>query len=224
MVAGLRLQHRTLSFLVVKQEDSITTRSATQHCGDTSVKIRLTEKQNPSQKVTSRKPSKLSRKRLDSIREKAAQAHLEVTKGFASLQVRVPPRPALKNGQLLEPLLPEDLTVLNDVLLGRLFSEFACMAQYVQLHLAAKSVNTAIKRRIERHIRASVRLEKDGTVEDKTAQVDVDIRSIDISFDLAVAEGVEVMTKGVMDMYVSGRDAISREITRRQMILKERAL
>ena len=186
--------------------------------------MRLIEKPNQSLAVTSRKPSKLSRKRLDLIRKRSKEASLQVKKGFASLQVRVPARPVLSTGELLEPLLPADLTVLNDVQLGRLYSEFACMAQFVQLHLAAKSVNTAIQRRIERHIRASVRLEKDGTVEDKTAQVDVDIRSIDASFEAAVAEGVEVMTKGVMDMYVSGRDAISREITRRQMILKERSL
>ena len=127
-------------------------------------------------------------------------------------------RPVDENGDPLNPVLPPDLTALTDECLGRLFSEFACMAQYVKLHLAVRIVEVAEAKRSDKIMRARVRLEKTGTVEDKAAKVEVDPRTRKTSMSLLVDEGTETMTAAIMETYLIGRDACSREMSRRQRV------
>jgi hypothetical protein len=122
------------------------------------------------------------------------------------------------DGEYLNPVLPTDLTVLDDVAVGRLFSEFACMAIYVKLCLAVRVVETAEVKRSDKIMRARVRLEKEGTVEDKAAQVEIDHRTKSVSRELLLGEGVETLTSALMEAYLIGRDAVSRELSRRQKV------
>jgi len=151
---------------------------------------------------------------VDGVKEALAQ----VQKQFNQYQVRPPHRPLGDNGKPLNPILPTDLTRLNDVQLGRLQSEFACMAIYAKLHLAVRAIEHAAAKRAERLAKAKIRLEKSGTVDDKNAKVEVDPRVRAASFISLVREGGEVMTTALLESYVIGREACSREQTRRQRV------
>lgn len=156
---------------------------------------------------------------IDAFSAKATvEKALERVRG---LGVRMIPRPLTRDGKPLDPVLPPDLTLLNDIQLGKLFSEFACMAQYVQFSMAQKSVDTAVRRREEKFIRAKVRLSKVGTVADKESKVEVDPVARKAAFETSVSESTEVLTEAVMQQYLIGRDACSREMTRRQWTMRD---
>lgn len=148
-----------------------------------------------------------------------SEALEEVKTLFQALRVRVLPRPKKSDGELLDPVLPGNLTKLSDEALGNLLGDFAKMVQFIKPRMALKSVELAIQRRRERIIRAQVRAEKHGTVHDKDAQVDCDSRTREAGFHVLVSEGVGTMTDAVMEGYIIGRDTVSREITRRISLL-----
>jgi hypothetical protein len=131
------------------------------------------------------------------------------------MKLRVPHRPKDENERDMNPEMPADITSLNDEQLGKLHGEFAALASYVYGQLGLRSVEHAISKRADRLTRAKVRLEKDGTVEDKAAKTEVDKRTQAVSELLLVAEGTEVLTKAIHDGYLVGRDLCSREMTRR---------
>jgi hypothetical protein len=135
---------------------------------------------------------------------------------FQRLDILPIPRPVDADGAHLNPRLPSDLTVLNDIQLARLYSEFCAMAQYVQRHMARLDVERADTKRLEKTMRARVRLEKSGQVGDKDAKVEVDPKTVEAAFKAQVAYGTSVLTEAVMEGYILGKDACSREQTRRQ--------
>lgn len=145
----------------------------------------------------------------------------EIRRKFDKMQLRLPARPLSGSGEPLNPQLPADLTVLTDIKLGQLFSEFCCMAQYAQLQLAIKAVETSAKKRLERVVRAQSRLTKEGTVGEQEAQVEIDPSVRDAAFHTLVQEGTESMTNAMLQGYMIGRDACSRELTRRQWTIKD---
>lgn len=142
-------------------------------------------------------------------------------KTFTRLRVQAFPRPTKRDGTLLDPRLPSDLTVLNDVQLGRLYSEFACMAQYVQLHIAERAVEYSLAKAEDRHVRARVRLTKSGTNGDKEAKTEMDPRAAKTGLRLFKGEAIHSMTEAVMAAYIIGRDATSREMTRRGLTSRD---
>jgi len=124
-------------------------------------------------------------------------------------------RPKYADGTLLEPSLPPDLTILTDTQIGKLFSEFAAMAQWSQMRLAVYNVEQATKKRVEKMTRAKVRLEKSGTNQDKDAKVEIDPRTRAAGYEALLGEAIFTMTDAVLQGYLIGRDACSRELTRR---------
>lgn len=135
------------------------------------------------------------------------------------MQIRLPDRPLGKSGEPLNPQLPYDLTSLNDVKLGQLYSEFCTMAQYAQMHTAITTVEKAIAKQREKFMRAKVRLQKEGTVPDKEAQVEVDSSVRKRVVATLTGEGIETLTQSMLQGYLIGRDAISREMTRRTSLM-----
>lgn len=129
---------------------------------------------------------------------------------------RIPRRPKNPDGSFLDPQLPTDLTLVEDEELGRIHSEFACMARYAQLVIAVKAVEAAKVKRGDKVIRARVRLEKSGTNPDKDAKTEIDPRTRQSAVEVLIGEGVESMSKAMLEGYLIGRDACSREQTRRQ--------
>lgn len=131
-------------------------------------------------------------------------------------------RPTRKDGSLLEPKLPPDLTVLSDQKLGSLFTEFCAMAQYSKQVCSLFSVRRAVSSRRDRYERSRSRLMKQGTVDDKAAEVEVDPAVQKATVALLREEGTEMMTLALYESYIIGRDACSRELTRRQYLASER--
>lgn len=139
----------------------------------------------------------------------------EVKRRFERMRLLSKPRPTLADGEPLNPQLPIDLTVIDDENIGRLFSEFCVMAQYATERLAAHTVVRAAAEMREKHERAVSRLNKDGTVDDKAAQVQLDPKVRRWALETLTGEGVEALTKAMLESYLIGRDAVSREMTRR---------
>src|SRR5690606_27348099 len=101
-----------------------------------------------------------------------------------------------------DPVLPADLTRLNDQELGRLHSEFVCMAQYAKHIVAMRSIERTIARRREKIVRAQVRLKKQGSHHDRAAMVEVDNETVSSSFSATVAEGAELLTNAMFEGYI----------------------
>ena len=136
------------------------------------------------------------------------------------MRIRMPKRPLDEHGKCVDPMLPYDITQITDEELGRIHGAFALMAQYVKFQVSLRAVEHAIARRAENSIRARVRLEKDGTVADKAAQVEVDVRTRDVSLEALIGESEERLTEAILDGYLIGRDASSREIARRKELMR----
>ncbi len=131
------------------------------------------------------------------------------------LKIKVIDRPLGKDGLVLDPVLPRDLTQLNDTKLGVLYSEFSLMAQYVQLQIALLAVDKAVDQRRLKVDRARVALEKKGRVIDVAPLTEVDPRTRAAEFRALVSEGQHTLSKAAMEVYVIGRETCSREMTRR---------
>ena len=123
-----------------------------------------------------------------------------------------------KTGEPLEARLPSDLTALSDEQLGRRYTDFCRMAQYTQQRLAILGVEKAIAKTKDRYARAETRLLQTGPAADKLAKVEVDELVRERGIDLLTAEGVERITHALFESYVIGKDACSRELTRRMAV------
>lgn len=133
------------------------------------------------------------------------------------LNLRTIPRPSTKDGKPIFPTLPNDLTTLDDHQLGRLYTQFAAMASYVQLELAVVAVERAAVKHVERRLRAERRVVSDGTnIPDRDAEVENDSRVREWALEGTKAEALEMMLTSTLQSYLIGRDATSREQTRRQ--------
>ena len=134
---------------------------------------------------------------------------------FRRMGLPLPRRPKDRDGKDLNPQLPTDLTALNDAQLGKVYGEFCVMAQYAQTRLAVHSVTKSVQEAARRYAAAETRLRKEGTVADKASQAEVDPRVRARAVAVLVGESVETLTQAVLEGYLIGRDALSREMTRR---------
>ncbi len=131
-------------------------------------------------------------------------------------------RPLGEDGENLEPCLPYDLTVIDDVCLGRLYGQFCLMAQYSQMQAALYATRSAVFRQTEKLIRAEEWMRQEGTVKDKEHSNEASTRVKNITFKAQVESGTERLTTAMLESYVIGRDACSRELTRRQITTERR--
>ena len=163
-------------------------------------------------KIRLKKRADAGEREVNEIHEVLSRIEANFSKlGLAKIQ-----RPIKRDGEPLDPALPPDLTMLNDTALGRIHGEFAAMAKYVQLELARRAVQAAVTRKMEKKIRAKVRLTQSGTNPDKEAKTEADGRVQAVVMAGLVHEGVETLTQSMMAAYLIGRDAASREMSRRQ--------
>lgn len=136
-------------------------------------------------------------------------------KRLKRMKIRMLSRPVDDDGENLNPVLPPDLTALNDEELGCLYGQFCQMVQYVQLQLSAAGVRRALAERAEKYARAEAWLRKSGTVGDKEAQVEVELAVQERSVEALVESASESMKDHLMQSYLIGKEACSRELTRR---------
>lgn len=141
----------------------------------------------------------------------------EVDRRLDQMKLPRPRRPLNEEGKPLNPKLPQDLTALDDLQLGHLYTQFSRMAQYAQLQLAFFGVERGVHRQMEKRMRAEFRLQQEGTVSDKNDAVEAN-KDIQAVQELAsVGEYSEQLTQGYLHQYAIGREACSRELTRRQV-------
>lgn len=150
---------------------------------------------------------------VQAVEERAALDAIKTR--VEKLGLRYPPRPVDEDGAPLHPALPVDLTLLTDEALGRLYGQFCLMAQYAQMHLAIRSVEASVRKRVDKVTRSEVRLRTEGTVGEQEAQVETNPAVRKSTYDLLVGEGTETMINALLQGYLIGKDALSREITRR---------
>jgi hypothetical protein len=132
-------------------------------------------------------------------------------------------RPIL-NGQPLEPRLPRDLTQLNDQQLGRLLTEFCIVLQWAKGVHTLHAVEAAEAVRYEKIVRAKAFLAAEGNRETRSALVETDRAVVEASERASVADAMREMLYAVYDGYLVGRDAISRELTRRIELERHRGV
>ena len=155
-------------------------------------------------------------RRLDVARSDREERAVEVVRRrFEAMRLRPIARPLDEKGRELNPQLPSDLTSLNNHQLGKLYGQFALMAQYAQFHLAVHSVMRAEDEQKRKVTRAKVKLLKKGRVVDLEPQTEVDPKTREAEHEALISEGVYIMTKSALEGFLLGKEVCSREMTRR---------
>ncbi len=125
-------------------------------------------------------------------------------------------RPVYEDGDPMDPQLPPDLTQLTDDALGSLYTEFCAMAQWVGFQHSVSSVSRARLEVAAKRIRSRVYLAQSGNREEKAALTDVNPEVRSIEDQLLLAQNLEMLAFPVLNSYLIGKEATSREMTRRQ--------
>lgn len=134
-------------------------------------------------------------------------------------------RPAGPDGRALEPRLPPDLTALTDQAVGRLWTEFCAFVQFAKGVHALHAVEAAEAARADRLLRARVYLEQDATSrEARAAAAEADPRVAASGEALAVADATRELSYAVYEGANVGREAVSREMTRRIELERHRGV
>ena len=148
-------------------------------------------------------------------KKRGFDAAAEVAKQFRALRMSKPDRPVMPDGDPLEPRVPHDLTLLTDVALGRLHSEFACMQQYAQACLGWIEAQKILDRRAARLTRAEGKVSYSGKATLMEAVVDLEPKTRAKEDQSIVSDAVATITTAMMRSMEIGKDACSREMTRR---------
>ena len=155
------------------------------------------------------------------IAGRAKQAIKEVYQFRKSLKIAEPKRPLDTDGARLEPVLPPDLTALSDEELGMLHGQYASMAQYATHHLAVVALRRAVCATVERRLKALARIRGKGKHYEKAAQAEIQEEVQDAVDALLVEENSHTLTEAILQGYLIGRDATSREMTRRYNLVRD---
>lgn len=162
---------------------------------------------------------KLKKKKSPSkLFDAAAAVHKEVR----AMRLSKPERPITKDGEILEPKVPHDLTTLKDVELGRLYSEFSVMMAYAQACLGWVESKKLIDRRSARITRSMAKVAHKGKVALLEATVDLEKDTLAKEDASTVSDAVAVITSAMFKSYEVGVTACSREMTRR-IAMQERS-
>ena len=132
------------------------------------------------------------------------------------LRLRPIDRPVYADGSYLNATLPPDLTILTDEALGALYTEFCAMAQWVGFQYAVAQRTRAQLEVNTKRVRSRSYLSQHGNREEKAARSDIDPVVVAAEDELMVAQDIEGLSYPILNAYLIGKEATSREITRRQ--------
>ena len=155
------------------------------------------------------------KKKAPPPRRKLFDAAAAVSEQVRAMRLSKPDRPVTKDGEILEPRLPHDLTVLKDQDLGRLYSEFSVMMAYCQACLGWVESQKILDRRSARITRSMAKVSHKGKVALLEASVDLDEETLTKEDASTVSDAVAVITNAYFKSQEVGRDGCSREMTRR---------
>lgn len=134
-------------------------------------------------------------------------------------------RPKDVDGRPLEPRIPNNLVMLKDQQVGQLHADFCAMLQYTHRKLAAATADVWLWRKEVKITRAKAHvLIGRGTSGDKSAEVESNPKVMELEEALVAAEMQERLLQGVLDGYLSGKEATSREMTRRSILEERRGI
>ncbi len=121
----------------------------------------------------------------------------------------------------IEPILPADITRLHNKELGKLYGQFCAMASYAHTQAALASIDWTYKMTVARFAKAKFLITATGKVTDKRLAMEADPEFQKYISEEAQAETTATLLQSVYEGYVLGKEATSREISRR-MGLDER--
>lgn len=118
------------------------------------------------------------------------------------------------------PQMPEDITELGDKDLGHYMGIYSAWISYAESVSALADIRATTRENIFDFVQAKVRIEKSGTVQDKSDQTTVDERYQEALSDFETASATRSLTQSLLRGYIRNYEALSRELTRRQNELK----
>lgn len=124
----------------------------------------------------------------------------------------------------LDPKLPHDLTAINEHQLGMLWTQFCAMVQWSKMVATDFAVDAAEAKMVDRRLRAKAFLQTkgDGSREERAAMVETEDLVVQSVNHLFYCEALRDLSLAVYEGYLTGKEAISREITRRQSLEEHR--
>lgn len=125
------------------------------------------------------------------------------------------PRPLEEDGSPMDPRLPPDITRVTDEELFRLYGQFCAMAQWVGFQLGIVQTQKLISEQERERLKSRLWLAETGNREDRKAKVDSNADFQRAENEALVKAALEGMTYPVFNGYLIGKEATSRELTRR---------
>lgn len=135
---------------------------------------------------------------------------------LASWRIKPVERPVYPDtGEDINPVLPSDLTRLTDTELGALYTEFSAMVVWVGYrHGLAATLRIKLEAEKNRMF-SRLFLQQSGNREEKKAKADTDPGMVEVEDDWILAQTMETLLFPILQGYIAGKEATSREITRR---------
>lgn len=118
----------------------------------------------------------------------------------------------------IDPQMPNDVTELTSVELGRLHAQFVAVVEWLDVARALADISASNAEAFLEHVKSEVRLQKSGTVQDKTAKTLKDKRVFDAEQKFFMKEARAKILKARVGGMEKCAAALSREMTRRQVI------
>ncbi len=145
---------------------------------------------------------------------KGFKAAEEVDKRFRAMKLGRVERP-MDGDQPLEVSLPEDITQVQDELLGRLYSDFARMSMFAACHVGETESKLSIVKKDFALAVAEETILYAGKAGLLKATLATHPRLQPLEEEITVLTAVLGLAKAMMKSMNVGRDSCSREITRR---------
>lgn len=136
------------------------------------------------------------------------------------LPLVAPMRPVDEHGEVIDPSLPPDVTLLTGEELGRLHAQMVAMIEWLEWKVAEADSRAATAEAFLEHTKAEVRLRKSGTVSDKAAKTLNDQRVVNAEVSFISFNAKARLLKGRVRGYDKVASALSREMSRREAELK----
>lgn len=125
-------------------------------------------------------------------------------------------RPLDEEGGELAPVLPASLQQLEDEQLTQLYTSFCAMTQWMGVIAARVSAHRAKLEMDLKRLRSRIFISSGGNRELKAAAVDVHPDVVALEEQFLIAQAMEGTVQATFSAYITGKEATSRDFTRRQ--------
>jgi len=127
----------------------------------------------------------------------------------------IPKRPTDAEGTPIVPKLPQELANATGMMLARLMSQYTGLADYAGYATALADIDLSTATHVYEHVLAKVRLQKTGSVQERTDKALTDPRVRSAARHYYSAEALAKLTNALSRSYERDLATVSREVTRR---------